>query len=290
MLLGKLLEEVYTACGLLALRRVATGGSTTTVVDTGMINRKADGYYAQGASGGHILIVSTTTDGLAPQGQFGEISTYTLTTATPTFTVPTMTAGVGAGDVYAVCKPVIQLQEMIGRINEGLRRLQETEASDFSLTTLSDTRVYDLPSGVRPDNILGIEIGNDTDGYEDAPGYDLIPSQGSGTSTLIFTALPPTDSTTPTNKTIKIRYHAVHPTLALYSDTVEKSVSDELAIAVCAEAAYELLMAKKPAYFVDKSKFGLFQFIQARAAAARAERPIRTKPATRQSRINLSEM
>ena len=62
MQLGKLLEEVYVSCGLQVLRRKATGGTTTTIVDTGMINRRPDGYFAQGANGGHILFMSQTTD------------------------------------------------------------------------------------------------------------------------------------------------------------------------------------------------------------------------------------
>jgi len=288
MNLGKLLEEVYTAAGLLALRRVATGGSVTTVIDTGIINRKGDGYYAQGANGGHILIVSTTTDAAAPQAQFGEVSQFTLTTTTPTFTVPTMTAAVGAGDVYAVFKPIIGLQEMIGRINEGLRRLGEHETTnDFSLTTLADTRVYALPDGIHANNILDIEIGNDTDGWEDAPGYSIAPY--GTTDSLIFTALPPTDTTTPANKKIKIRYHRVHPTLAAYNDVVMQSISDDLAIAVCAEAAYELLMRKRPAWYADKTRMAMFQDIRNQAAQARAEHPVRMKPASRQPRVNLSE-
>jgi hypothetical protein len=67
MNLGKLLEEVYAACGLQVLRRVATGGSATTVEDTAIKNRKGDGFYAQGANGGHVMIISQTTDRAAPE-------------------------------------------------------------------------------------------------------------------------------------------------------------------------------------------------------------------------------
>src|SRR5688572_22050535 len=127
MLFGKLLEEVYIAVGLQFQRRVATGGSTTTVVDSGYVNRKGDGHYAQGPNGGHILFISQTTDDGAPVNQFGEVSAYTFSTSTPTFTIPVLSAAVGAGDIYAVMKPQVQLYEMIGRVNEGLRRLGEIE-------------------------------------------------------------------------------------------------------------------------------------------------------------------
>ncbi len=289
MLLGKLLEEIYVACGLQVLRRVATGGSTTSVIDSAIANRKGDGFYAQGANGGYVMIISQTTDRLAPEGQFGEVSAFTLSTTTPTFTIPTVTAGVAAGDVYSLMKPVIPLYEMIGRINEGLRRLPPLELADTSLTTLPDTLLYDVPLAAGAYQVLGIEIGNDADGWEDAPGYATSPWPSSIPNDLIFTSQPPTDSTTPTNKTIKIRYLAKHPTLSIYSDSVEKSVPDNVAIAVCTEAAWELMMRKRPGWYADKSKMGMWQEIQQRAAQAKAEQPIRIKPATHQPRINLSE-
>lgn len=292
MNLGKLLEEVYVSCGLLALRRAATGGSTTTVVDSAYANRKGDGYYSQGANGGHILIISQTTDRAAPEGQFGEISGFTLSTTTPTFTVPTMTAAAGAGDIYSVMKPAIQLQEMIGRINEGLRRITEQERVDTTLTTLANTLAYNLPTGVRKNNILKIEIGNDAYnyGWEDAPGYEITPSSGGTADILRFHFQPDYDSSTAANKTIKITYLASHPVLSVYSDYVEKSLSDDLVIKICAEAAFEMLMRKKTSSYTEKGKVLMWAEIQQRAAMARQEHPVRNQPANRKPRINLGEL
>jgi hypothetical protein len=290
MQLGKLLEEIYVALGLQVLRRVATGGSTTTVIDAGIANRKGDGYYAQGSNGGHILFISQSTDRLAPEGQFGEISAFATSTTTPTFTVPTMTAAAAAGDIYAVMKPSIQLYEMIGRVNAGLRRLPDLELTDVSLTTAANTLAYSLPLPIRFSKILDIQIGNDTDGWEDAPGYDVTPSSGSTVDKLIFTSQPGYDSTTAANKTIKIRYMGKHPTLSVYSDYVEKSVVDELALAVCAEAAYEHLMIKRPAWFNDKTRLGVLSFIQQKKADAMLANPVRVKPADGKQRFNLSEL
>ncbi len=290
MQLGKLLEELYVALGLQVLRRAATGGSTTTVVDTGLINRKGDGFYSQGSNGGHIMFISQSTDRAAPEGQFGEISNFTLSTTTPTFTVPTMSAAAGAGDIYAVMKPSIQMYEMIGRVNAGLRRLPAMELVDLTLTGLQDTRVYNLPFAVGAYELLGIEIGNDTDGWKDAPGFSITPNAGSTQDKLVFVSQPPYNSTTAANETFKIRYLAKHPTLSIYSDYVEKSVADELALAVCAEAAYEHLMIKRPAWFNDKTRLGVLSFIQTKKADAMLANPIRIKPADRQQRINLSEL
>lgn len=291
MQLGKLLEEVYIACGLQVLRRMATGGSTTTVVDSAYTNKRGDNYFAQGANGGHILFVSVTTDGLAPQGQFGEVSGF-VNSGGPTFTVPTMTAAAGSGDIYSVMKPVVQLYEMIARVNEGLRRLGEQDRPNTTLTTLADTLAYTLPSGVNATNIKKIEIGSDDPdyGWRDVPGYSIQPQAAGTGDQLIFTAQPPYDSTTPANYTIKITYHGPHPTLSAYSDYVEKSIADELAIAVCAESAWEYLMQKRPASYGDKTKLAQYQSIQARSQQAQFMYPIRSKPGNAQRRFNFGEL
>jgi hypothetical protein len=290
MLFGKLLEEVYIAVGLQVLRRVATGGSTTTVVDSGYANRKGDGFYAQGANGGHILFISQTTDDGAPVNQFGEISTYTLSTATPTFTIPVLSAAVGAGDIYAVMKPQVPLYEMIGRVNEGLRRLGEIERVDTTLTGLSNTLAYNLPAGIRKSNLLQIEIGNDTDGWRDAGGFSITPKSGSTQDQLIFTHYPPFDSATAANQTFKIRFRGVHPSMSVYSDSIEKSVHDELAIALCAETVMEHIMNKRTGSYNDKTKIAFYSNIVKRSEAAQIKHPIRIQPGTHRQRINLGEL
>lgn len=291
MQLGKLLEEVYIACGLQVLRRKATGGTTTTVVDSNYTNKRGDNYFAQGSNGGHILFVSETTDLAAPQGQFGEISAF-VNLGGPTFTVPTMTAAVGSGDIYAVMKPVIPLYEMVARINEGLRRLGEQDRPNTTLTTLEDTLAYTLPSGVNATNIKRIEIGSDDPDYKwrDADGYSLQPQSAGTGDQLIFTSQPPYDSDTPANYSIKITYHGPHPTLSAYSDYVEKSIADELAIAICAESAWEYLMQKRPASYGDKTKLAQYQSIQARSQQAQFMYPIRSKPGSAQRRYTLGEL
>lgn len=291
MQLGKLLENVYRACGLQVLRRKATGGTTTTLVDSAYTNKRGDNYFAQGANGGHILFVSETTDGAAPQGQFGEVSGF-VNSGGPTFTVPTMTAAPESGDVYAVMKPVIPLYEMISAVNAGLRRLGNQDRVNTSLTGLADTLAYTLPSGVNATNIKRIEIGSDDPdyGWKDAHGYSIQPQTAGTGDQLIFTHQPPYDSTTPANYTIKITYHGPHAALSAYSDYVEKSISDELAIAICAEAAWEYLMQKRPASYGDKTKMAQYQAIQARSQQAQIMFPIRSKPGNAQRRLTLGEL
>jgi len=291
MQLGKLLEKLYIRCGLQVLRRSATGGSATTVVDSGIANKKGDGFYAQGVNGGYILFIAQTTDRLSPEGKFGEVSAFTLSTSTPTFTIPTVTDAVGSGDIYAVMKPTIQLYEMIEAINTGLNRMPALELKDTSLTWVSGTIAYNLPLAVGAYPLLGVEIGDDTNGWRDADGFSITPNSGSTQNQLVFSTHPPRiPASTIAGNTIKIRYLAKHPLLSIYSDYIEKSVPDELAIAVCTAAAWELLMRKRPSYFTDKTKFAEYQDIQTAAQRAIMENPIHIKPATRMPRFHLSEL
>lgn len=290
MQLGKLLEECYVACGLQVLRRAATGGSTTTVIDTGLANKYGENKFSQGIQGGHILFIAQTTDRAAPEGQYGEVSAYATPTSTPTFTVPTMSAAAGSGDIYAVMKPTIQLYEMINRVNEGLRRLPKREKTDTSLTGTIDTLSYSLPLPINRYNIQKIEIGNNTDGWQDAPGFTIVPATGSTTDKLLFTKQPPYDTTTAANQTFKITYRDVHPVLSTYSDYVEKNIPDELALAVCVESALEYLMNKKPSFFQDKNKLAVYQNAMKRAADAREMHMVRTVPARRQNSLNFGDM
>lgn len=290
MQFGKLLEELYVACGLQVFRRVATGGSTTTVQDTGIANEFEENEFTGSSEDKHILFISQTTDRAEPEGEFGEISSFLTPTATPTFTVPTLSAAVAANDIYAVMKPTIQLYEMISRANEGLRRLMEREKVDVSLTALKDTLVYNLPLPIHRYRIQQIEVGNDTDGWRDAPAYTIEPNSGGTKDQLIFNAQPIYDATTPANETFKITYVNVHQTLSVYSDYVEKTVSDETAIAVCAAAAMEYLMTKRPSFFQDKSQLALFQNVMQRSEQAQQTSRQRLPPARRQTRIKLGEL
>jgi len=280
---GKLLEEVYLNCGLLALRRAATGGSATTVVDTGIINRKGDGYYAQGNNGGHVLFVSQSTDRAAPEAEFGVVSSFTLSASTPTFTIPTVSAAVAAGDIYSVMKPTIPLYEMIARVNEGMRRLPPVQLSDVSLTGAANTLEYSLPVATKGYEIQEVRIGNATDGYQKKTDYRIRPAAAGSVEKLVFLTQPDDD-------TIEVTYLGKQTALSLYSDSISEKYPEELVIAVCSQAAWEMLMRKRPSWYVDKTKMGMYNDIIQRAERAKAENPVRTLPAGRTRTHELGRM
>lgn len=75
----------------------ATGGSTTTVIDTAKLTQ-VDNYWRDRV--GRINI-KTTTDTLAPQGESRRISASTQSTSTVTVELP-FSAAVQAGDTYGI--------------------------------------------------------------------------------------------------------------------------------------------------------------------------------------------
>ncbi len=90
-------DKLYA--GRRPIRGTATGGSTSTVVDSGhaLSGATADRFDH------HWIKIATSTDGAAPQPQVRQISEGGYTAASGTFTVPSVfTAAVAAGDTYEI--------------------------------------------------------------------------------------------------------------------------------------------------------------------------------------------
>lgn len=122
----------------------ATGGSTTTTIDT--VDRTEDDDYWNGGT----LFVVQTTDGLAPQGEYKRITDFVKSTAV--ITAGTLTAAVGAGDFYAIIDDEYPLNLIIAGVNDALRRLGRVPVFDTtSLTIASGQTEYDLPVAAKTD-------------------------------------------------------------------------------------------------------------------------------------------
>lgn len=71
----------------------ADSGSTTTLVDDALT--QAEGYWNH-----MVLVILTTTNGLAPQGEIARVTSFSA--ALDRLTFPALTAAVEAGDTYAL--------------------------------------------------------------------------------------------------------------------------------------------------------------------------------------------
>src|SRR3990167_5118347 len=129
--LGQLLPDLYKELGQLNVS-IATGGSGTTIADTKLVGRYADGVWIEGAAG---IVYDSAGAGATPQYEFNRISNYVDSTGT--FTVDTSFAGTpGSGDVYWFTNEFYPLRVMVELINDGLRSLGRITLAD---TTSLDT-------------------------------------------------------------------------------------------------------------------------------------------------------
>lgn len=226
MNLGQLLESVYREIHSDIVDGVATGGSTTTIVDTGLTSKP----YTENRFKDWVAFISRSTDGAAPQYQYGIATTYVKSTGT--ITIPTLTAAVGAGDEYAICKPDIPLYTLIKLCNDALNGLFYS-VPDTSLTTAEDTVRYTLPiatKGIQPYNIYLRDPSDYT--LYDAPSWFIETAAAGSTETLVFKTKPLA------LKTIVIEYKGIHPQLTTYSSSVSEKIHPRLAVIACVERAY----------------------------------------------------
>jgi len=126
----------------------ATGGSTSTVVDT----TRTEGVNE--FDGGTIWIITDAGGlGAAPEGEFARISSWTLTTHT--FAISAITA-VGAGDRYGFTAARYPLDVLVNAINSEIRKYKVVRYDSTSLDVVNAQSEYDLPDGIYSHNLIGV--------------------------------------------------------------------------------------------------------------------------------------
>jgi len=167
------------------------------------------------------LIVTTTTDGLAPQGEYSRISGYAQSTGT--LTVDTaFTGALGSGDVCMIIYNRYPVEDLIELCNQSLRGLGWFYTIDTSLTT-SATRDYTLPIAAKGNNPVDISIYLDSDQRVSISNFKYI-TAGPGTeATIQF------DTDPAVGKTLYIIYKYNHPTLTAFDDVLDESIPQTVA-------------------------------------------------------------
>ena len=233
MNLGQLLENVYREIHADIVDGVATGGSATTIVDTGLSSKP----YTENRFKDWVAFISRTSDGLSPQSKYGIAATYVKSTGT--VTIPSVADAVASGDEYALCKPDIPLYTLIKLCNDGLNDLFYA-AVDTSLTTASSTVRYTLPVALKRKEPYFIYLRDPSD-YTicEAPNWFIEAAAPGSTETLVF-KWEPTASLT-----IVIDYAGIHPQLTAYSSSVSEKIHPNLAVAACVERALKWKMMPK---------------------------------------------
>ena len=279
MNLGHLLEKTYEALGFVRLKSIATGGSATTIVDTAQAT-----LFGTNAFKKHLFFISQTTDGLTPQNKFGVLPAAHYVSATQTFTIPTVTDAVGAGDVYTIVKPTIGLYEMISQINIGMAMLPAIRLSSETLTVVAGQFAYAVPLAAAHYSIQEVWGGNDTDGWSRSSVWKVYPNAVGATPDILFPDDPSSEG-----DTIKLVYLGKQTSLSLYSDAISEQYPDELVYSACAFAALRYYMTQK-GLMINRRWTPVLEAAKERWNRATMENPVRNIPAVRQRTFEFGRM
>jgi len=213
----------------------ATGGSTTTIVDSKLIEYLGDSNEDDILNGGTVILIKDAGGaGAAPEGEIRYISDYTSETGTITFEA--MTAAPAAGDTYMLVSRDFPLYDMLEVVNDALAYLgQVAPTPDTSLTTVVGQTEYTLPIAMQGAQILDVtyqDSGNDRNIPVD--GWKLKPATAGSTAVLVIPDFG-------ASRVLEITYLAVHPKVSVYSDYISKAIYSDVAVRSFVAHAWEWL-------------------------------------------------
>ena len=215
--LNDILLRLFDDLGELQPYGIATGGSSTTLLDSG-IGGSDDDWI-----GGTVFVVEA--DATAPEGQYGEVTAYAAATGTLTFAatgINGISSAPAALDEYALASDKYHLDKARSFVNRGLVRMGDVPKTDETLTTAASTTEYTIPAaarwGLRRVYIAQYATANNERWVENTTWRQEA-------SILIFRRQPPV------SRTIKLVHLGPHTRLAAYSDTLDANVALNRAVA-----------------------------------------------------------
>ncbi len=198
---------------------VATGGSTTTVINGKIAERQdrpEDNYSIDFTA---MIIRDAGGASAAPEGEMQRISSYVSSTYTHTVDTA-FTVAPASGDYVAIANADIPLREMYRAINNALVKIGEIPLTDSSLTSADSQTEYALPVALKRENLLRVEYQTETNDANDnqwvhISDYDIIPAAPGSTGLLILPQLI-------SGRTIRLTYKGVHPVISTYSSVISE--------------------------------------------------------------------
>lgn len=187
-------------------RGAATGGSTTTVVDSAL--NEPDDYF----TGGTIWLLSGNN-----AGKSAAITTWNNTTKTFTFAAMTLTNA--AGNRYAAANLDYPRWLLIDAVNQALRAIGDLPKYDTSLTTVADQEAYTIPSGIGVPYMLEIAVYTAAP-YVYVPHYNWRVRDGK----IVFAPGAQPDES---GYSMRITYRAPHAELVSDTDALDQLVHPE---------------------------------------------------------------
>jgi len=196
---------------------VATGGSATTLVDSGIGG--SDNDWNQGT----VFVVAAS--GAIPEGEFAEVTAYTASSGTLTFAssgINGLSSAPASGDEYALASTKYSVDKMRGVINRALVRMGDIPNLDETLTTAANQKEYTIPAAARQ-GLRRVYLSQVS--TTDNEGWREWTTWRAELDALIFRIQPET------GKTIKLVYMGPHTRLSAYSDLLSPYVPLNRAVA-----------------------------------------------------------
>jgi hypothetical protein len=230
--LSEVLQAMYRYLGQFNVT-TATGGSTTTFVDSKQVGLHRDNSWKDGA-----CFVTRDAGGAnaAPEGQFARCSTYVNTSGT--FTVDTaLTAAVASGDTFGFVSSYYPLYQMIQAVNDGLRNLGDMPLVDTTtLDTIAGDTEYAAAVAWKRARPYRIDIqgrtGDSADNqWEETTDWEWVPAAAGSAGRIIFGHYPLG------SRDIRVWYHDRHGVVNAYSDVINERLDPQLAVLAATQEA-----------------------------------------------------
>jgi hypothetical protein len=160
----------------------ATGGSTTTLIDTVELTQ-ADDFWNLGTV---WVTYDAAGAGAAPQGEYSVVSDFTASSDTATLR-STLTAAIAAGDRYAIGRPRYPLSLLTSKINEVLRQIPIQKDDITTVTIAADQTEYSLPADVWDLKEVWVQSSDDTNDTQPERIYDwTVKKSATGTANVLM--------------------------------------------------------------------------------------------------------
>lgn len=214
----------------------ATGGGTTTVIDTKLTDELGDSNEDDIYNSGTIIVISDAGgSNAAPEGEFSRITDYVASSTT--LTMGALTVGVASGDTVLIGSPEFPLPEMIETVNEALSMLGVIPVVDTSITTTANQTEHTLPLAMKGRSILSIDLQGitsdaDNNRYSPIPNWKIVNAAGGSTGLLVLPQFA-------TGYTIRVTYLGNHPRVSAYADYINEYLQPELVHAAVLAKAIE---------------------------------------------------
>lgn len=233
--LSELLQDILLDMGQLRVS-VATGGSTTTVVDSKLATAGSTDDDAWNKS---TLFIVRDAGGAeaAPHGEFQFVSDYVGSTGT--FTVDPFTAAIGSGDVFAWSSEYFPVFNMIEIANAGLKFLGDISLVDSTTldSAASQTEYVGAVAWKRKPPFM-IEIQGRTGDSNDnkwttISNWKYVPAAAGTGATIEFREQPLA------GRDLRIWYMDTHPDLTAFDSVIHETIHPKLAFAAATEGVLQ---------------------------------------------------